>query len=62
MKTAIVIGAGITGLAAAATLKKHGHQVRLLEKSGRAGGAIETLQEKGYTVETGPHSLMLSSL
>ena len=36
----IVIGAGLTGLAAAERLKSSGHDVCLLERSGRVGGQI----------------------
>lgn len=62
MKTAVIIGAGITGLAAAATLKKAGWAVRLLEKSGQPGGAIRTIRRDGYTVEAGPNSMMVGGL
>ena len=62
MKSAVIIGAGITGLAAALTLKKAGYDVRLLEKSTRAGGCIQTVRRDGYLVETGPNTLMVSSL
>ncbi|MDP0498409.1 MAG: protoporphyrinogen oxidase [Verrucomicrobiota bacterium JB024] len=62
MKSAVVIGAGITGLAAATTLKKAGYDVRLLEKSTRTGGCIQTVRRDGYLVETGPNTMMLSSL
>lgn len=55
----VILGAGISGLATAWYLRKSlGSQVRLtlLEKSTRAGGWIETLHEKGFLFEQGPHS------
>jgi NADPH-dependent 2,4-dienoyl-CoA reductase/sulfur reductase-like enzyme len=36
-KTVIVMGAGIAGLACAYELKRRGHDVKVLEASGRAG-------------------------
>ncbi len=62
MKSAVVIGAGITGLAAATTLKKAGYEVRLLEKHDRTGGCIHTVKQDGYLVETGPNTMMVNNL
>lgn len=44
MTDAIVIGAGINGLAAAATLALKGWKVAVFERSGRPGGAAKTLE------------------
>ena len=60
MKTA-VIGAGITGLTCAHRLHQQGHEVLVLEKGPKAGGAIGTVRRDGYTVEHGPNSLMLDA-
>jgi len=49
----IIIGAGITGLAAAHALKKAGKDVLVLEASDRPGGRIRTVSYKGDTVEAG---------
>ncbi|MBC2594110.1 protoporphyrinogen oxidase [Ruficoccus amylovorans] len=62
MKSAVVIGAGVTGLAAATTLKKAGYEVVLLEKHDRTGGCIHTVHQDGYLVETGPNSMMVNNL
>ncbi len=57
----LVIGAGISGLAAALTLKSRGHQVLVLEHRERAGGWIRTEAVQGYRLEWGPHSLPYSA-
>jgi protoporphyrinogen/coproporphyrinogen III oxidase len=52
----IVVGAGISGLTCAFTLKKSGQNVLLLEASARPGGVIQSIQENGYLFEQGPQS------
>lgn len=52
----IVIGAGISGLVCAYTLKKAGVDVRLLEASPRAGGMIRSERRGGFLLELGPQS------
>jgi oxygen-dependent protoporphyrinogen oxidase len=54
---ALVIGAGIAGLAAAATLRRAGLDVRLLEADARAGGVVRSERVEGYRVEHGPNTL-----
>ncbi|MFI5337619.1 MAG: protoporphyrinogen oxidase, partial [Opitutales bacterium] len=56
-RTVAVIGAGITGLTAAWRLQTLGFNVRVLERSGRTGGAIQTIRDGGYLAEAGPSSL-----
>lgn len=54
----IIVGGGITGLAAAHTLAKAGHPVTLIEKSPRLGGVIETRNVQGCVIEGGPDSFL----
>ncbi|GHC09469.1 protoporphyrinogen oxidase [Cerasicoccus arenae] len=61
MKSAIVIGGGITGLTLGWALQRAGKSVRVLEKSAQGGGAIRTLRRDGYLAEAGPNSLLVTS-
>jgi protoporphyrinogen/coproporphyrinogen III oxidase len=56
----VIVGAGITGLAAAYYLSKMGIDFRIIEKSTRAGGVITTEKENGFVYETGPNTGVLS--
>lgn len=60
MKKIGIIGGGISGLTAAFLLKKKGFDVTLLEKSGRVGGNIQTVESDGFTLEYAPNSLLKS--
>jgi len=44
-KKIIIAGAGITGLSCGYELMKRGHEVVVIEASGRAGGHVRTLRE-----------------
>ena len=59
-KQATVIGAGISGMAAAYMLDKKGFEVTLLESSERAGGLIRTRQTGYGIAESAAHSLIMS--
>jgi protoporphyrinogen oxidase len=51
---AIVVGAGLSGLAAAYKLQQAGWDVTVLEASDRAGGRCATLRRDGFVIDTGP--------
>ncbi|XP_028264137.1 inactive all-trans-retinol 13,14-reductase-like [Parambassis ranga] len=51
----IVIGSGIGGLAAAATLAKAGKRVLLLEQHDQAGGCCHTYINEGFEFDVGLH-------
>ncbi len=53
---ALVVGAGISGLATAYALQKAGIATRTVEAAPRPGGVILSVQRDGYLVECGPQS------
>lgn len=55
-----IIGAGITGLTAAYTIKKKGIPIDLFEKNAIVGGVIQTLYQDGCLIELGPSTLQIS--
>jgi len=63
-KRAIVIGGGITGLAAAYRLKSEAEnrgiplEINLLEASNRVGGVIQTEHRDGFIIEHGPDAFI----
>ncbi len=61
MNTIAVIGAGITGLAAAFRLQRQGLPVTVYESSERAGGVIRSIRENGYLAEFGPNTILETS-
>lgn len=52
--TAIVIGAGIGGIATAARLARNGYDVTVIEKNGQPGGRTGQLLEDGHRFDIGP--------
>lgn len=58
--TAVIIGAGLTGLATAAELRRAGRGVLVLEAASRAGGPVRTDAADGFLAEQGPNSLMVN--
>lgn len=54
MKSALIIGAGIGGLATAARLARGGYSVTLVEKNDRPGGRCDQIQREGHRFDTGP--------
>ena len=54
----VIVGAGITGLAAAFELTQHNVPFVMLEASARTGGLIHTDHVDGFTIERGPDSML----
>ena len=59
---AIVIGAGVAGLAAAAELARHGVPVRVLEAGPHAGGCCGTTDLDGFRFNDGAQYIMLPQI
>ena len=53
-RTAVVVGSGFGGLAAAARLQAAGVQVTLVEKREKLGGRAYQLRDRGYVFDMGP--------
>jgi len=61
MKNVVIIGGGITGLAAAYYLQQNARdsvRVTLIESSPRLGGKITSVHEGGFLIEGGPDSFI----
>jgi phytoene desaturase len=54
MKSAIVIGAGFGGLAAAVRLAARGYSVTVIDKLDQPGGRARVFRENGFTFDAGP--------
>ena len=54
MAQAVVIGAGVAGLATAALLAREGYDVTIYERGDRVGGRAGWIEEDGFRFETGP--------
>lgn len=57
-----IIGAGLSGLAHAWELQRHGKPCRVLEQNRSAGGVMRSYRAGAYLAEEGPHSILLNSL
>lgn len=58
MKPVVIVGGGITGLAAAWELQQQGVPYLLLEASGRLGGKIQTERAEGFIIEGAADSFL----
>ena len=56
---ALVIGAGVGGLAAALELRRHGFDVVVIERLDEVGGKASERQEAGYRWDEGPSILVM---
>jgi diapolycopene oxygenase len=61
-QTAIVIGGGLAGLAAATELAGRGVRVTLVERNQHLGGKMNVLAEKGFTFDMGPTILTIPNV
>jgi len=61
MKSVAIIGAGVTGLAAAFYLKRAGVPVTVYESAGRPGGVVQSLRREGFLAEFGPNTILETS-
>ncbi len=57
----IVVGAGISGLSAALSLKQKGFAIAILEKEPQVGGKIQTFQDSAGVSEFGPDTFLHKS-
>lgn len=57
--TAVVVGAGVGGLAAAARLARQGFDVQLFEKTDGPGGRCAQLKVDGFTWDMGPTIVLM---
>lgn len=57
-KSVAIIGAGVTGLTAAYSLKQKGLAVTIYEAGPRVGGVIQSTRKSGFLAESGPNTLL----
>jgi UDP-galactopyranose mutase len=62
MSRVVVVGGGFGGTASAARLAKQGHQVTLVERLDRLGGAVGFVERDGYRWDAGPTSTALPAV
>ena len=55
----VIIGGGIAGLSTGALLAKQGKRVTVIEKGNQPGGRAYAYEEKGFTLNYGPHAMYL---
>ena len=60
--TALVIGAGIGGIATAARLAKNGYEVTVLEKESTPGGRCNQIIRDGHRFDTGPTLFLMPEI
>jgi phytoene desaturase len=60
--TAIIIGAGVGGIATAAHLAQKGYEVTVIEKNSRAGGRCDRFVLQGHSFDSGPTLFVMPRL
>ncbi|MBN8216908.1 MAG: NAD(P)/FAD-dependent oxidoreductase [Spirochaetes bacterium] len=53
----LIVGAGMSGLTAAAYLLRGGQEVTILEKSAAIGGLVHSFLREGFVFDTGPRAI-----
>lgn len=61
-KTAVVIGAGIGGIASAIRMARKGYKVQVFEANSYPGGKLSEFTDKGYRFDAGPSLFTLPHL
>lgn len=52
MRDVVIIGGGLSGMAAAVELEKHNIDYTIIEVKNRLGGSLNTVEQDGFTVDT----------
>jgi len=60
MRSAIIVGAGLGGLATALRLSAQGYQVTVLEKNRSCGGRLNELEVDGFRFDIGPSFMSMT--
>src|SRR5512135_2484246 len=60
--TALVIGAGIGGIATAARLARAGYRVTVVEKNAKPGGRCDQLVRDGHRFDIGPTLFLMPEI
>ena len=53
----VIVGAGLSGLTAAAYLSKHGYSVLVIDKTAACGGLLNSFEREGFTFDAGARSI-----
>ncbi len=62
MKSVLIIGAGIGGIATAVRLAKNGFKVTVFEKNDKPGGRLGKIEHNGFRFDTGPTLFLMPEI